>query len=391
MTGPSVIVWDPALIEYNFGRSHPMSPIRVELTMALVRDLGLLDVDGVRLVDPVDGEPFLATVHDQDYIDAVRSCNDGQINAQCLRYGLGTSDDPVFEHIHTASARIVGASVAGAREVWSGRALHAVNFAGGLHHAMRDRASGFCIYNDAAAAIVDLLAAGTERVAYVDIDVHHGDGVQAAFYDDPRVLTISLHESPTSLFPGTGWPYEIGGPNAEGYSVNLPLPAGTADAGWLRAFHAVVPELLEEFRPQVVVSQHGCDTHVLDPLANLALTIDGQRAAYAAIHQWAHEYAEGRWVALGGGGYAIVEVVPRAWSHLVGQVVGEPVDPQLETPQGWRDFVAARTGRTAPLTMTDGADASYSAWIGGYDPGNELDRAVMATRSAVFPFHGLAP
>jgi acetoin utilization protein AcuC len=286
---------------------------------------------------------------------------------------------------------VVGATLAAAKSVWSGATAHAVNVAGGHHHAMRANASGFCVYNDLAVAIKWLLSAGAERVAYVDLDVHHGDGVQAAFYDDPRVLTISLHEHPATLFPGTGLPEETGRGAGAGYAVNVALPAGTSDAGWLRAVDAVVPPLLRAFQPTVLVSQHGCDTHVRDPLANLALTVDGQRAAYESLHGWAHEYAGGRWLAVGGGGYAIVDVVPRAWSHLLGEVVGSPVHPQTETPQGWRDFVEARTGRSAPLTMTDGSDATFKDWSGGYNPDSELDRAIMATRSAVFPIHGLAP
>ncbi len=161
--------------------------------------------------------------------------------------------------------------------VWTGGAEHAVNIAGGLHHAMPGAASGFCVYNDPAVAIAWLLEQGAERVAYVDVDVHHGDGVERAFWDEPRVLTVSVHESGRYLFPGTGFPDDAGGPGADGSAVNLALPPGTTDNAWLRAFHAVVPPLLEEFRPQVLVTQHGCDSHVLDPLAHLGLTVDGQR------------------------------------------------------------------------------------------------------------------
>jgi acetoin utilization protein AcuC len=180
-----------------------------------------------------------------------------------------------------------------------GTARHGASIAGGQHHAMRASASGFCVYNDSAIAITWLLLAGAERIAYVDVDVHHADAVQAAFYDDPRVLTISLHEHPATLWPGTGLPSETGGPAAEGSAVNVALPAGTGDAGWLRAFDAVVPPLLRVFRPQILVSQHGCDTHWLDPLAGLRLSIDAQRVAHVAIHQLAHEVAGGRWLLTG--------------------------------------------------------------------------------------------
>ncbi len=195
--------------------------------------------------------------------------------------------------MHHAAAHIVGASLEAFRQVWSGESLHAANISGGLHHAMPDRASGFCIYNDVALGISHLLDQGAERVAYVDVDVHHGDGVERIFWDDPRVLTISLHETGQMLFPGTGFPNDLGGPEALGSAVNVALPPGTGDGGWLRAFHAVVPPLLREFRPEVLVTQHGCDSHVEDPLAHLMLTVDGQRAAYLALHDLAHEVCDG--------------------------------------------------------------------------------------------------
>src|ERR671912_690356 len=229
--------------------------------------------------------------------------------------GLGTDDNPVFRGMHHASAHIVGASHEAFRRVWTGESIHSANITGGLHHAMPDRASGFCIYNDVAVGIRWLLDNGARRGAYVDVDVHHGDGVEAIFYDDPRVLTISLHETGQMLFPGTGFPADTGGPGAEGSAVNVALPPGTSDAGWLRAFHAVVPPLLREFAPDVLVTQHGCDSHADDPLAHLMLSVDGQRAAYLALHDLAHEVAGGRGAparpgSTGAGGVARVR--PRA-------------------------------------------------------------------------------
>ncbi|GGK99210.1 acetoin utilization protein AcuC [Sphaerisporangium melleum] len=379
------VIWDERLTSYDFGPGHPMAPVRVELTMALARDLGVL-----AKVEPVDCSPAtddeLALVHRRDYIEAVKRVS--ATGRPELSYGLGTVDNPAFAGVHEASALIAGASLAAARAVWTGQAEHAVNIAGGLHHAMPGSASGFCVYNDAAAGIAWMLEQGARRVAYVDVDVHHGDGVQAIFFDDPRVLTISLHESPRTLFPGTGFPSETG---ADGTAVNVALPAGCADAGWLRAFHAVVPPLLREFQPDVLVSQQGCDTHALDPLAHLMLSLDGQRQTYAALHALAHETAGGRWVATGGGGYELVQVVPRAWSHLLAEVAGEPVDPGTVTPQSWRELVTLRTGEVPPLHMTDGRRADYRDFSEGYDPADAVDRAIMATRKAVFPYHGLDP
>src|SRR6478735_8046804 len=328
MSGRSAVVYDHGLTRYNFGPAHPMAPIRVDLTMRLARSLGVFDSPDVRLVPgPTASDDELALVHTRGYIDTVRRLSDHPDEVD-LAHGLGTADDPVFEGMHDASAHIVGATLEGARMIWRGEVEHALNVSGGLHHAMADTASGFCVYNDPAIAIGWLLANGAQRVAYVDIDAHHGDGVQAAFWDDPRVLTISLHESPRTLFPGTGFSNETGGPDAPGLAVNVPLPPATADDGFLRAFHAVVPDLLRAFEPEILVSQHGCDSHFDDPLTNLMVSVDGQRAAHLALHDLSHELCGGRWLTTGGGGYAVFDVVPRTWTHLLAIVAGRPLDPE---------------------------------------------------------------
>ncbi|MBO0803785.1 MAG: acetoin utilization protein AcuC [Nocardiopsaceae bacterium] len=383
------MAWDDALTSYDFGPGHPMAPVRVALTVALARQMGVLSAPSVTTLEPppaTDAELELA--HDGEYIEAVREA--GRSLRAAPAFGLGTPDDPVFEGMHEASALVTGATLAAARAVWTGASLHGVSVSGGLHHAMRRSASGFCVYNDPAIAITWLLSAGAERVAYVDTDVHHGDGVQAAFYGDPRVLTISLHEHPASLFPGTGLPGEIGSGDGAGYAVNVALPAGTGDRGWLRAFDAVVPPLLRAFRPTVLVTQHGCDSHELDPLAHLELSVDAQRAAAVALHDLAHELCGGRWLATGGGGYAVVQVVPRTWTHLLAIAAGTPVDPEAATPGGWRELARSLTGETAPESMTDGAPARYTPFSSGIDPDDPVDRSIMRTRGAVFAHHGLA-
>ncbi len=387
--GPASVVFDKTLTEYSFGPSHPMSPLRVDLTMRLAEELGVLEHLNI-VPAPMADDDLIATVHTRELIAAVKRCGTTP-GADDLEHGLGTDDNPVFEGMHVAAAHVVGASVEAFRQVWSGESQHSANITGGLHHAMADKASGFCIYNDIAVGIQWLLDQGVERVAYVDVDVHHGDGVQALFYDDPRVLTISLHETGQMLFPGTGFPNDTGGPHAEGTAVNVALPPGTADGGWLRAFHAVVPQVLREFGPQVLVTQHGCDSHMEDPLAHLMLSVDGQRAAYLALHELAHEICEGRWVVTGGGGYAIVEVVPRAWTHLLAIVSGRPLDPASLTPPRWREYVDTMIGRTPPHRLTDGRTPAWRDWSEGYDPDTWLDRAIHATRTAVFPLHGLDP
>lgn len=272
MSGRAQLMWDPAVAGYDFRPGHPMDPVRLDLTRRLVDAFGL-DRDLEVVAAKAAGESTLRLVHREDYVEAVKAASVDPAAADPA-YGLGTMDDPAFAGMHEVSALIAGQSVGAAESVWRGDALHAVNFSGGLHHAMPGAASGFCVYNDAALAIARLLELGAERIVYVDVDVHHGDGVQAAFWEDPRVLTISLHEHPRTLFPQTGWPEETGADGAgEGTAVNVALPAGTGDAGWLRALHAVVPELLAEFRPQVLVTQHGADTHFEDPLAHLAVSL----------------------------------------------------------------------------------------------------------------------
>jgi len=383
VAGSLLVSWDPAMAGYDFGPSHPLAPVRVTLTMELAAALGVLDAAEVRAPSSASDDELML-VHDPEYIAAVRA------GKPALWYGLGTPDDPVFDGMHEASALIAGGTLAAARAVWDGSAGHGASVAGGLHHAMRRQASGFCIYNDPAIAIAWLLSAGASRVAYVDLDVHHGDGVQAAFYDDPRVLTISLHEHPATLFPGTGLATETGSGDGRGYAVNVPLPAGTGDAGWLRALDAIVPPLLREFRPDVLVSQHGCDTHLLDPLAHLELSIDAQRRAAVLMHDLAHATAGGRWLLTGGGGYQRVQVVPRIWTHLLAVAAGQPLDPSTATPENWRSLAASLAGENAPSHMTDGSDAAFRTVAdSGIDPGDPVDRAIMNTQRAVFSWHGL--
>ncbi len=396
--GPATAIFDPSLTEYDFGPTHPMSPLRVDLTMRLAAELGVtgpgVTGERLRLVEaPYATMAQLVSVHGPDLVEAVTKAGTtpDRLDADCLAHGLGTADNPVFEGMHHAAAHVVGATVEACRQVASGESLHSVSITGGLHHAMPDRASGFCVYNDVAVGIQALLDAGVERVAYVDVDVHHGDGVEQIFWDDPRVLTISVHETGHALFPGTGFPSDVGGPGAEGSAVNLALPSGTGDAGWLRAFHAVVPPVVRAFEPDVLVTQHGCDSHMDDPLAHLMLSVDGQRASYLALHDLAHEVCGGRWVATGGGGYALIEVVPRAWVHLLAIVSGRPLDPATPLPEHWRAHVEELTGWTAPTRLTDGRTPAWRDWSEGYDPDARLDQAVLATREAVFPLHGLDP
>lgn len=378
------------MLRYDLGGSHPLHPLRWELTWRLAADLGVLDGIETTSPQPADDE-LLATVHTVDYIKAVRRASESG-RSDRVGHGLGTADNPSFPGMHDAAALIAGGSVTAARAIARGETDRAVNIAGGLHHAMPDAASGFCVYNDPALAIKALLAEGVGKVAYVDVDVHHGDGVQHAFYHDPRVLTVSIHETPLALWPGTGFVTESGRGAAAGTSVNIPLPAGTGDAAWLRAFHAVVPSVVRAFAPDVLVTQHGADSHREDPLADLNLSVDGQVASYRVLRDLASEVTGGRWLALGGGGYALVRVVPRSWTHLLALAADRDIAPDSAIGEEWIAAAsAARPMISPPRSMSEngGAAVEFEPWDG--QGGTPVDRAISQVRSEVFPLYGLDP
>ena len=347
------LVWDDGFEAYDFGPQHPLKPIRVVLTVALLRACGLEALSNVSSLIPrsaTRGE--LETIHTPEYIDAVEKITQNVRDPYGnYGWGIGTGDDPAFTGMHDASARVAGASITAADAVWSGTVEHAFNPAGGLHHAMADHASGFCIYNDPAIAIRWLLDNGASRVAYIDVDVHHGDGVQAAFYDDPRVLTVSLHESGHFLFPGTGFADEVGSGDAAGTKVNVSLPPYTYDEAYCEAFERVVPGIVEGFKPDVLVTQLGCDTHATDPLAHLALTTKTYRYLASSLHDLAHSAAGGRWVATGGGGYQIYSVVPRAWTIYFAELAGGSVPAEL--PPEWIERARSDGARDLPDSFDD--------------------------------------
>jgi len=312
---------------YDFGSAHPLRPERVLLTYDHIRDLGLLDLPSVREAPSrsATDEEILA-VHDRDFVEVVKGIDSGEIDpGRGLEFGLGTPDDPIFENMHVASAAVCGASIVAAELVATGTSQHSFNPAGGLHHARRREASGFCIYNDPAAAIAKLLELQPAwRVIYVDVDVHHGDGVQWIFYDDPRVLTISFHQSGRYLYPGTGFENETGTGEAAGTAINVPLMPYTNEHDYLWALEEVLTKAAQAFSPNVIVSQLGADTHHGDPLANLALTMTAYPRMAALLHSVAHEYAEDRWVATGGGGYQFETVVPKVWTIHFAEMCGAP-------------------------------------------------------------------
>lgn len=339
---------------YDHGPQHPLRPERVLLTWELIHAYGMdAQPNVVRLEAEQADDDTLALVHERAFIDATRAAGHGEAGPWHL-YGYGPGDNPIFDDMHEAGALVAGGTVAAARAVWSGAAEHAFNAAGGLHHSMPARASGFCVYDDPAVAIAWLLAEGVERVAYVDVDVHHGDGPQLIFWNDPRVLTVSIHQyAPWFFFPGSGDASERGGEAAEGTAVNVPLPPHTGVRAWLAAFRSVVPPAVRSFRPDVLVSQLGCDTHHSDPLAQLELTTDAYREVATELHDLAHGAAGGRWVATGGGGYQWARVVPRAWTLYFAEMAGVRIDDEL--PESWVRNAERLAGGPVPATMSEPA------------------------------------
>lgn len=337
----------PEFSLYDFGPNHAFHPIRQVLTHDLAQSARLLPPEEVHLPEAAD-ESLIALFHRPDYIEAVKAVDaDAPQSMTNPRFGLGTSDNPTFANMHHAAAVRVGATVQAVQGVMQGRFEHAANFGGGLHHAHAARASGFCIYNDISVAIAWLRREYDCKIAYIDLDAHHGDGVQWGFYEDPDVLTISIHESGRHLFPGTGGVEEIGEGRARGTSVNIPLLPYTESDNWREALEMVVGDVLEAFRPDIIITQHGCDTHRLDPLTHLSVSVEAMDAATRHLHQLAHELCDGRWIALGGGGYSIWQVVPRAWALVWTALTGRSVPHQI--PKEWN----AKWHAQAPVPLPE--------------------------------------
>ncbi len=304
----TAFVYTDAYLDYDYGPTHPLKIVRLKLAFELIRAYGLLNHPSVQFIATQKAdEEDLALFHSRDYLSMLRRANDGSVQRGAFLYGLGPGDNPVFKGLYDWSLWLTGATIQAVDLVANGQKEAAFNVAGGLHHAQKSKASGFCYTNDAAVGITKLVNQG-KRVAYIDIDAHHGDGVQKAFYETDQVLTISLHETGNTLFPGTGFEFEIGEGKGEGYSVNIPFLPFTEDEVYVWAFEEIVPPLVRGFSPDVVVTQLGVDTFYDDPLTNLQLTLCG----YEKVIRRLKEIAP-RWVALGGGGYEISNVA-RAWA-----------------------------------------------------------------------------
>jgi acetoin utilization protein AcuC len=359
------------LLRFDFGPYHPFKIYRLGLTYELMSAYGLIGADGVRVLAPREASEEEAMVfHSQGYLETLRLASTGMWVPSLFSHGLGTSDNPVFPDVYDWAMSIAGGSIDCASELISGRAKRAFNIAGGLHHAMPSRAAGFCHVNDAVLAIHTLLRAGN-RVAYVDIDAHHGDGVQHAFYSRSDVLTISLHQTGYTIFPGTGFVEEVGEAEGRGYSVNVPLLPGAGDEAYERAFEQVVLPLLEAFRADVLVTQLGADGLVGDVVANLRMSLRQFERCVELFRSLGRP-----WLGLGGGGYDVGNVV-RAWTLAWGVMLEAPLPDEI--PASWMTRASSYGITVSNLRDAKGGSPTSERVMKG------LDEVIDQLRDEVFP------
>lgn len=362
MNAKALFIYDESETAYRFNDSHPFNQKRLMLTVDLLRKAEALPPESV--ISPGKAEKTqLYYVHSKEYVEAVtalsRPAPEPKWLQQAEKYGLDTEDTPFFPDMNDITLGLVGGSIRAVDAVMTGEAEHALHLGGGLHHAMPSKGAGFCIYNDAAVAIAHAKSAYGLRVLYIDTDVHHGDGVQWSFYTDPTVCTFSIHETGKYLFPGTGAVNERGADSGFGTVVNVPLEPYTEDESWMECFKEVLGKVAEQFKPDLIVSQHGCDAHAFDPLAHMHCSMEIYRAMPRFIHQLAHQHCGGRWVALGGGGYDIWRVVPRAWSLLWLEMSEHAImgqlekDPKLALPTSWLKEWQPFSSEALPPTWLD--------------------------------------
>ncbi len=375
------LVYHEDYLRYDFGEDHALRQIRVRLARDLIEGYGLLK--GSEEIRPAAAEEAaVARVHGAEYLAVVK---DLSVHPKGVSYehGLGTADNPVFAGMYEAALLQVGGTLRACAEVASGARTRAMNLGGGFHHAMPDRASGFCLFNDLAVGMRSLLEDhGIRRILYVDIDAHHADGVQAIFDEDPRVLKISLHEDGHYLFPGTGFTNEMGQGPGRGFSVNVPLPPYTRDVSYLYAFQEVVPPLARAFKPELIVSQLGADGHALDPLTHLMLTTETYEAVGMLLDGLSKELCGGRWIATGGGGYEVT-AVPRVWTVLFSTMAGRELEDAL--PVEWLKECNHLVGSVpAEKSLRDQTHPEEEAHVP-----RAAKRTVEELQRTVFPIHGI--
>jgi acetoin utilization protein AcuC len=348
-------IFSEDLLNYKFHRDHPFNQFRLTLTMDLLKKIHALAPEQIHPPRMATDEE-LCLIHDPNYVSAVKTAGHGQLsNETAENYGIGTEDNPAFPNMHEATSLQVGGTLTAVDHVMSGQVSHALHLGGGLHHGFRGKASGFCIYNDCSVAIKYIQKKYHARVLYVDTDAHHGDGVQWSFYDDPNVCTLSVHETGRYLFPGTGGVNERGQGNGYGYSFNIPIDAFTEDESFIHTYTRSLKEVAEFFKPDVILTQNGADAHYLDPLTHLSATIQSYRIIPKIAHEIAHQFCEGRWIAVGGGGYDIWRVVPRAWA-LVWLEMTENPNGYGHLPSDWVDYWQKQAPVKLPAKWDDPSD-----------------------------------
>lgn len=345
-------VYDDEIMKYRFNDSHPFNQMRVKMTTDLLASAGFLSAEDI--VKPrraTDAE--LELVHTRDFIDAVRRAGQNTLSdTDALKFGLGTNDTPMFDDMHEKAKLIVGATLSAVEQVMEGKSKKSISLAGGLHHGFRGRASGFCIYNDTAVAIEFIRKRYGKKVLYIDTDAHHGDGTQFIFYSDQDVMTYSIHETGRYLFPGTGNTTELGDDSGYGYSINLPLDAYTEDESFQEVFKESITRAIERFKPDVILSQNGVDSHYRDPMTHMSLTSKSYEFIPRFVDELAEQYTEGKWIAVGGGGYNLWEVVPRMWAQ-VWLAMNNITPPRGILPQAFIDTYAAQCPSTFPMNWED--------------------------------------
>lgn len=341
---------------YKFSDNHPFNQLRVELTLDLLKKCNAITND--QIVDArMATDDEIALIHNPKYIEAIQKAGRGQLDKELGRnYGIGTEDTPIFPNMHEAGAWLVGGTLAAVDAVMEGDVDHALNLGGGLHHGFKGRASGFCIYNDSSIAIQYIRKKYDKRILYIDTDAHHGDGVQWTFYDDPNVCTLSIHETGRYLFPGTGDVNERGAGQGYGFSFNIPVDAFTEDESFQEVYRTAMFEIAEYFKPDIIITQNGADAHYHDPLTHLSTTIDTYRIIPKIAHEVAHQYCNGKWIAVGGGGYDMWRVVPRAWAFIWLEMNGIGTDIAGDLPKEWINEWQSQSTVPLPLHWDDPKD-----------------------------------
>ena len=373
---PTALVYSAALSQHILRDTHPMRPMRLRLTAELIQAYGAIGPGRGQLAAPrpaTDEEVLL--FHTKEYLNAVKDFSKGERLHEADRYNFAEAgDNPIYPGMYEAAALSTGASIRAVELLMSDAVNVACNFSGGLHHAMPRHASGFCVFDDPVIAIKAMANRGL-KVAYVDIDCHHGDGVQYGFYDTPQVLTISLHESGRYLFPGTGFVEELGAGRGRGYSVNVPLAPFTDDEVYLWAFREIVPPLITAFKPDVLVTQVGIDTHFNDPLTHLQLSVQG----FAQVVGELGALSPGKWLMLGGGGYDMSAVM-RGWTMAFGKCLDTDWPNQIPASIQEKYSIHSLKDSALPdLTQRQRSDARQAA-----------EQTVADVKRTIFPFHGLA-